>query len=92
MHSSTADHSTSRHTDAEDDTLTLDLPVQSLPSEKLALAARLTEARSANKLEYTTSKHRAAYAFLFLAEQKLAEGLISEVCFSKTYFHYGSSN
>jgi len=91
MHSSTADHSTSRHTDAEDDSLTLDLPVQSLPFEKLALAAHLTEAGSANKLE-DTSKYRAAYASLFLAERKLAEGLILEVCFSKTYFHYDSSN
>ncbi len=74
MHSSTADHSTSRHTEAEDDGLTLDLPVQSLPSEKLALAASRPDAMSANKFEDTTSKYRAAYASLFSAaarERKL---------------------
>lgn len=90
MHSSIADHSTSGHIDAEDGSLTLDLPVQSLPSEKLALAAPLTEAGSANKFEDTTSKYLAAYASLFLAERQLQEGANLQVCCSKTYSHYDS--
>ena len=90
MHSSIADHSTSGHTDAEDGSLTLDLPVQSLPSEKLALAAPRPETMSANKFEDTTSKYRAAYASLFLAERKLQESASLQVCCSKTYFHYDS--
>lgn len=92
MHSSIADQSTSKHIHAEDGSLALDLPVQSLPSEKLALAAPLTEAGSANKLEDTTSKYLAAYASLFLAERELQDGASKQVCCSKTCFHYDSSS
>lgn len=53
--------------------------VESLPSEKLALAAPLTEAGSANKLEDTTSKYLAAYASLFLAERKLQDGASKQI-------------
>ncbi len=51
MRSSIADHSTSRHIDSADGSLTLDLPMQSLPSENLALAAPRLEAMSADKNE-----------------------------------------
>ncbi|KAL0023803.1 hypothetical protein WJX77_006608 [Trebouxia sp. C0004] len=48
--------------------------VQSLPSEKLALAAPRLEAMSAKNNEDTTSKYLAAYACLFLAQRQLQEG------------------
>ncbi len=81
---SIAIHGTSRYIITEDGSLTLDLPMQSLALDDLALAAPGLTAMSADKSEDTTSKYRAAYAALFLARRQLHEGSSLKV----TYCHY----